>query len=265
MKIVDGATRLLPIIGDPIEQVKSPEALTDRFRALGRNALLIPVHVPAAELDAIVPALKRIGNIDGMVVTVPFKMRMTVYCDRLLDTGRQVGAINALRREADGSWTGDMFDGKGLVRGLRDRGIQIEGRRVLLLGAGGAGSAAGFALAEAGAAAITIHEVDSGKAERLAAGIRAARPGCDARVGAPDPAGHDILANATPVGMNEDARLPVPLGELDPHLVVFDVVTNPEVTPLLRHAAECGCKVYGGRLMYEGQLDELVRFFGMEA
>jgi shikimate dehydrogenase len=264
MKIVDGATRLYAIIGDPIEQVKSPEALTDRFRAAQRNALLVPVHVPTAELDAVVPALKRIGNLDGIVVTVPFKVRMLAHCDKLLDTGRQVGAINALRREKDASWTGDMFDGRGLVRGLRERGIPIEGRRVLLLGAGGAGSAAGFALAAAGAAAITVHEVDRAKAERLAAGIRSAYPACMAAVGDPDPAGYDILANATPVGMNEDARMPAPLGPLDPKLVVFDVVTKPEVTPLLRHASACGCKVYGGRLMYEGQLDELVRFFGME-
>lgn len=264
MKIVDGATRLFAIIGDPIEQVKSPEALTDRFRAAGRNALLIPVHVPPAAFDTIVPALKRIGNLDGIIATVPYKVRVFDQCDKLLDTGRQVGAVNALRRETDGSWTGDMFDGRGLVRGLRERGIPLEGRSVLLLGAGGAGSAAGFALAEAGVGAIAIHEVDAAKGERLAAGIRAAYPRCKATVGPPDPAGHDILANATPVGMNDDARMPAPFDKLDPRLVVFDVVTKPEVTPLLRHAAECGCKAYGGRLMYEGQLDELVKFFRME-
>jgi shikimate dehydrogenase len=136
---------------------------------------------------------------------------------------------------------------------------------VLLLGAGGAGSATGYALAEAGAAAITIHEVDAVKAERLAAGIRAAHPACRAVVRSPDPAGHDMLVNATPIGMADAPRMPVPFGRLDPALLVCDVIMKPEETPLLRHAKECGCTTVGGRAMLDGQVDEVLRFFRIGA
>jgi shikimate dehydrogenase len=263
MSYVDGATRLYAIIGDPVEQVKSPQTLTPRFHALGRNALLVPVHVPSADFDTIVPALMRVGNLDGIIATVPFKSRIMKFCDRILDTGRQVGATNAVRREADGSWTADMFDGRGLIRGLLQRGIEIAGRRALLLGAGGAGSATGFALAEAGAASVTVYEIDGAKAERLAAGIRAAYPKCRTVAGAPSLDGHDMLVNATPVGMPGDKRLPVPFERLDPSLLVCDVIMKPEVTPLLRLAQECGCTAIGGRAMLDGQVDELLKFFGM--
>lgn len=265
MTMVDGETRLYAIIGDPIEQVKSPQTWTPRFHALGRNAILVPVHVPTAEFDAIVPALKRIPNLDGIVVTVPHKSRILPYCDRVLETGRLVGAVNSLRRDPDGSWTADMFDGRGLVHGLRERGIALEGRRVLLIGAGGAGSATAFALAEAGVAAITVHELDRTKAERVIGGLRGAYPNLRAALGPPDPSGHDMLVNATPVGMAEDARLPVPLERLDPELLVCDVIAKPEVTPLLKLAQDCGCTAFGGRLMLEGQIEAQLRFFGMTA
>src|SRR4051794_36310800 len=226
MPIVDGATRLYVIIGDPIAQVKSPEALSERFRAAGRNAILVPAHVPAAAFDAIVPQLLSLANLDGLIATVPFKQRIVPFCAHLLETGREVGAVNVLRRERDGTWTGDMLDGRGLVRGLNENGHKLEGRRALLIGAGGAGSAVGFALAQAGAASLTVHDVDAGRAERLAARVGKAYPRCDARVGAPDPAGHDILVNASPVGMREDDKLPAPLGRLDPALLVCDVVNK---------------------------------------
>jgi shikimate dehydrogenase len=262
--VIDGETRLFVIVGDPIAQVRSPQTFNPRLRAAGRNAVMVPVHIPQLEFDAVLPALKLLRNLDGIVVTVPFKARALTFADRVLATGERVGAINALRREPDGTWTGDMFDGRGLIRGLRERGHEVAGRRVLLLGAGGAGSATGYALAEAGAAAITIHEVDAPKAERLAAGIRAAHPECRAVVGPPDPADHDMLVNATPIGMADAPRMPVPFGRLDPALLVCDVIMKPEETPLLRHAKECGCTVVGGRAMLDGQVDEVLRFFRIE-
>jgi shikimate dehydrogenase len=262
--VVDGETRLFVIVGDPIAQVRSPQTFNPRLRDAGRNAVLVPLHIPQARFDTVFPALMALGNLDGIVVTVPFKARALAFADRVLATGERVGAINALRREPDGTWTGDMFDGRGLIRGLRERGHQIAGRRVLLLGAGGAGSATGYALAEAGAAAITIHEVDAAKAERLAAGIRAAHPACHAVAGPPDSAAHDMLINATPIGMADAPRMPVAFGRFDPALLVCDVIVKPEETPLLRHAMECGCTAVGGRAMHEGQLDELLRFFRIE-
>jgi shikimate dehydrogenase len=200
LPLVDGATRLYGIIGDPIVQVKSPEVMTARFRAAGRNAILVPLHVPAARFDEAVRGVMALANLDGIVITVPYKSRILPYVDRLLPVGERVGAINAMRREADGSWTGDMFDGRGLVRSLREQGVVLQGRRVMQLGAGGAGSAVACAFAEAGATAITLYDVDEAKAHALAERVAAGYPACTIEVAPPAARGPDNLVKATPLG-----------------------------------------------------------------
>ena len=264
---IDGATRVFGIIGDPVAQVRAPEVMNSRFASAGLNAVLVPLHVRPERFDETVRGLLALGNLDGLVVTVPYKARILPFLDRVLPAGRDIGAVNALRREPDGSWTGDNFDGRGFIRGLRARGHEVAGRCVMLLGAGGAGSAVAFALAEAGAAAIAIHDIDRKKAESLVARLHNACA-CDARV-APPATGCDMLVNATPVGMDgaspDAGRLPAAFDRLDPGLLVVDIVMEPEVTPLLALARACGCQVMGGRAMLEGQADELARFFRVGA
>jgi shikimate dehydrogenase len=263
LPVVDGATRLYGIIGDPIEQVKSPEVMTARFRAAGRNAILVPLHIPVARFDEAVRGVMALANLDGIVITVPYKSRILPYVDRLLPVGERVGAINAMRREADGSWTGDMFDGRGLVRSLREQGVTLEGRRVMQLGAGGAGSAVACAFAEAGAAAVTLYDVDEAKARALAERVAGGYPACTIELALPAARGHDILINATPVGMAPGDGMPAELGPLDPSLLVIDIIIKAEPTPLLKHAQACGCRTVGGRAMLDGQAEEVARFFGV--
>ncbi len=263
--IVDGATRLFGIIGDPIAQVRSPEILTARLRGAGRNAILVPLHVAGERFDETVRGLKALANLDGLVITVPYKARVLSHVDRLLANGMRVGAINAMRREADGSWTGDNFDGRGLVRGLRELGHRVAGHRAAVIGCGGAGSAVAVAFAEEGASALSLFDADERRAGDLAHRVRAAFPDCAAARAAPQPDAVDILVNATPVGMAPGDGLPVPLGPLDPRLLVIDVVMKPPLTPLLRHAEACGCRTVPGRVMLEGQVEELIRFFGIAA
>jgi shikimate dehydrogenase len=262
MPIVDGATRLYGIIGHPIDQVKSPQVITPKFRAAGHNALMLPMHVTPERFDETVRGLKALVNLDGIVITVPHKVRIVAHVDRLLPTGQQIGAINAMRREPGGTWVGDMFDGRGLVRGLSANGHSVRGKRVLLLGAGGAGSAIAFALAEAGAASVTLSDTEQSKARDLAARVAKAYPACAIAAGPPKLDGHDILVNATPTGMAPGDGLPADFGALDPQLIVADIIMKPEVTPLLAHARACGCRTMPGRAMLEGQADELVTFFG---
>ncbi|MBV9568460.1 MAG: shikimate dehydrogenase [Hyphomicrobiales bacterium] len=259
--VIDGATRLLGIVGDPIEQVKSPLVFNPRFKAAGVNAVLVPFHVPADAFEPSLRGLMALGNLDGLIVTVPYKTRALSLVDEVLPTGRNVGAINAIRREKDGRWTGDMFDGRGLVRGLAAENISIAGRRTMLIGAGGAGSAVAFAFAEAGAAALTIHDIDATKAQSLVARLQKAFPACLARTGAPQAAGHDVIINATPIGMAEGEGLPAPLGWLEASQLVIDVIAKPEVTPLLAEARARGCRTVGGKAMLDGQVAELEKFF----
>ena len=129
------------------------------------NAVLVPALVPAEHFDKIIPGLMALGNLDGLLVTVPFKARMVPFASRLGATAQCISAVNALRREADGSWTGDMFDGEGFLRGVERKGERIRGRRVLMFGAGGAGSAVACALAGAGVESIGIVDPNAGRVE----------------------------------------------------------------------------------------------------
>jgi shikimate dehydrogenase len=262
-RIVDGATRLYCIIGDPVAQTGSPRVYSARFREAGRNAILVPFHVPAAAFETTVRGIMALGNLDGIIVTVPYKARMLAFADRILPTGRAVGAINALRRDPDGRWSGDMFDGRGMVRAITAHGHAVAGRNALVIGAGGAGSAIACALAEAGTASITLADIDERKAGALATRVSAVAPACTLRVGPATSEGIDLVINASPVGMKPEDGLPAPLGKLAPHVVVADVVLADE-TPLLRHAAACGCPTVRGLEMMLGQVEEMLAFFGMK-
>jgi shikimate dehydrogenase len=257
---IDGATRLYAIIGDPIAQVRSPETFSARFAAAGMNAVMLPAHVPAERFDAIVPALLQLGNLAGLLVTVPFKARMTAFADRLGSTAKTVGAVNALRREADGSWTGDMFDGLGFVRGAEAKGQRVRGRCVALFGAGGAGSAIACALADAGVDSIAIIDPVASKAKALVEKLSRAFPGGSFAVASSVPKGADMVVNASPIGMRPDDGLPSEIDPLAAGTLVGDAVIVPAPTALIRRAMECGCHWVDGRDMHGGQLDAIVAF-----
>jgi shikimate dehydrogenase len=258
---LSGATRLYAIVGDPIAQVRSPEVFSARFAADGVDAVLIPVHVPAARFDAIAPALLALGNLDGVLVTIPFKARIVAYATRLGPAAQCIGAANALRREADGTWSGDMFDGVGFVRGVERKGERVHGRRVALFGAGGAGSAIAYELANAGAQSIAIIDIDAAKAERFAATLSRAFPACTTAAVARMPEGIDMIVNASPVGMQPGDGMPAAIGPIDAGTLVGDVVIVEQPTALIRHALQCGCRVVDGRDMHGGQVDALMQFF----
>ena len=264
--LINGETRLYVIIGDPITQVKSPQVLNPRFAAARMHAVLVPVHVKPDLFEETVQGLIAIGNLDGMIATVPYKARIMPFIGNVLPMAARVGAANALRREADGSWTGDMFDGRGLIRGLRDASVALEGRRIMLVGAGGAGSAVAVALADAGAAAITIFDVDAGKAQALVGRIAAAFPACALRTGPVQIPGHDTLINATPIGMAPEDGLPMALAGLRPDMLVIDVIHKPGgVTEFLGQASALGCRTFDGHVMLHGQAEELAQFFASGA
>ena len=119
-----------------------------------------------------------VANIDGLIVTVPYKARAARLAHRLGPTARRIGALNALRREADGTWSGDMFDGAGFVRAAQRKGETLRGRKVALFGAGGAGSAIACELASAGVVALSIIDPQRDRATALAAALGDAFPGC---------------------------------------------------------------------------------------
>ena len=257
---ISGATRLFAIIGDPIAQVRSPAVYTERFAREDIDAVMIPVHVPAARFDAIVPALFGIANLDGVVVTVPFKARMLPFANRLGATAACIGALNALRREADGTWSGDMFDGEGFVQGAQCKGLRLEGRRVALFGAGGAGSAIACALARAGVASIALIDPDEARAHRLTTRLGTAFPSVAFACADAVPDGSDMIVNATPVGMNDADGLPGAIAGLGPDAVIGDVVIREAPTPIIRLAQRERVPYVTGLDMHAGQADALMGF-----
>ena len=115
---IDGNTRVYAVIGDPVTAVRSPEWFNALFDRNGVNAVLIALQVKRGDLATVFAGLKRIGNLDGLVVTMPHKNAMCELLDELGPAARTIGAVNAARRMPDGRWQGDMFDGRGCVRGL---------------------------------------------------------------------------------------------------------------------------------------------------
>ena len=257
---ISGRTRLFGIVGHPIEQVRSPEMFTAEFRRRALDAILVPLHVLPDDFEALLPQLLCLSNLDGVIFTIPYKVRACALADRVGEQARIVGAINALGRHP-GGWRGDIFDGIGCVEAFRRRGIPLVGKHALLLGAGGAGSAIGVALASERPASLRVYDVDATRAEALAARIGHAFPGLAVSAGAPRLDGIDVLLNATPSGMLDDARLPIAITSLPRAMTVFDAIVKPETTPLLALAERCGCTTVRGREMMRGQIARIVDFF----
>ena len=252
---VSGKTRVFGIVGDPIEQVRSPEMITAEMTRRGHDAVLVPMHVLPSDFDDVLPRILRLRNLGGLVFTIPYKALATMLADELGPQARTLGVINALGRGRDGRWRGDIFDGLGCVEAFRRRGIALAGKRVMLVGAGGAGSAIAAAVAAEQPASLFIFDVDPARASALARKVGATH------VAAASVDDVDVLLNATPVGMLDDARVPIAVDTLPATLVVFDAIVKPERTPLLALAEACGCTTVRGREMMRGQIAKMVDFF----
>ena len=261
-RVIDGLTRLYGIVGDPVSAVRSPEVFNAMFERQGVNAVMVALHVGADELATAWAGLKALRNLAGLVITMPHKVAATTLVDDLGQTGRIVGAINAARREPDGRWTGDMFDGRGCVQGLRVQGHQVAGRKAFLLGVGGAGAAIAVALAEAGIGTLVVQDLETAKRDRVVAMIAADFPGVAVSAGGPGDQSFDLAINATPLGMKAGDPLPFDPGALPASTLVVDVVPKPEMTPMLERAAATGHRIQSGRHMHLGQAVGVARFFG---
>jgi shikimate dehydrogenase len=217
------------------------------------------MQVTSAEFDRFIAGASLARNLDGIVATVPHKFAAYAHCSTATDRAHFLGAANVLRRNPDGGWHGEMTDGEGFVAGIRAAGCRPEGQRVLLIGAGGAGSAIALALVEAGIAELAIHDEDPIRRDNLVVRVKNKR-GADAHAGSADPTGYTLVVNATPVGMRLEDPYPVLVDKLTTGMFVGDVITAPAVTPLIEAARLLGCPTQTGGGMYAAQLD-LMRDF----
>jgi shikimate dehydrogenase len=256
-----GKTHLYAILAHPVAHVRAAEFYNPVFQARGVDAFLIPLHVLPEDLAEVVPRLQKLKNLRGLLLTIPHKEAMVSLCDQLGANARLVGAVNTVRFAPDGL-VGDMFDGIGLVQGALASGITLESRRVLLIGTGGAGRAIAFALAQAGVGALTLANRTASRAESLAADLAKGVPDTPVTVGPPDPSGHEVIINATSLGLHEADPLPLDPNLLTAAMAVIEIIAAVEVTPLRRAATDVGCRTMGGRAMVDHQIEAQLRFFG---
>ena len=256
---LNGATRIHVTIGDPIAQVKSPAGITQGFAARGKDAIMIPLHVKPADVEEFFRLAKKLPNLDGIVITVPHKPVAFRHCDITSDRARVLEVCNVMRREPDGRWNGDMTDGGGFVAALKRSGFDPKGMRALQVGAGGAGSALALSLCMEGVNALSLCDTDSAKRDALIA--RLARHGHKVTaVDKADPAGFDLVVNATPAGMRDGDPLPVDAARLEAKMFVADIITMPLLTPLLAAAQAKGCATQNGQDMFNAQGDFITDF-----
>ncbi|WP_338819437.1 shikimate dehydrogenase family protein [Acidovorax temperans] len=260
--MISGTTQLIAHLGYPTESFKAPMIYNPWFEKRGIDAVVVPMGVKPGDYAGTLAALARVTNLKGALVTMPHKVTTLSLADEITPTARIAGACNALLLRPDGTWLGDQFDGAGFVRGLLRKGRTLRGARVIVSGAGGVGSAIAASLAAEGVAHISLYDTCAASAEGLAERLRAHYPQLVVQTSSNDPAGFDVVVNATPLGMKEGDPLPFDVTRIDPAAMVGEVVMKTEYTPLLQAALAKGCGVQVGTDMLFEMIPAYLEFFG---
>jgi shikimate dehydrogenase len=260
--MISGKTTLIAHLGFPTESFKAPMIYNPWFERAGVDAVVVPIGVKADDYRSFLPLLFHCANVHGALVTMPHKVTTVALLDEVTPTVRVAGSCNAVVKRADGSLLGDMFDGAGFVRGVERKGRRLAGARALVVGSGGVGSAIAASLAAAGVATLAVFDTHAPNAEALASRLRENYPGIDVRTGSNDPAGCDVVVNATPLGMRDGDPMPFDVSRLASTTFVGEVVMKQEMTPLLRAAQALGCPFQIGTDMLFEQIPAYLEFFG---
>jgi shikimate dehydrogenase len=255
-----GATKIIPLLGHPIAQTKSPYGMTTGFALRGVDAIVVPIHVLPQSVAAFLDALDDIENLGGVMATVPHKFALCAHAETMTDRAAFFGSANVMRRDASGRWRADMLDGLGLVRAIERAGGSVAGARALLVGAGGAGSAIALEILNAGAASIAVHDTEANRRDLLISKLNDRHPE-KATAGTASPTGFNVAINATPLGMRAGDAAPLDLDRIDGAMFVGDVVTANDDTPLIRAAKAAGCRCCSGHDMFDASLDLMLDFF----
>ncbi len=261
--MINGHTELIAHIGYPTHTFKSPMIYNPYFEQVGVNAVVVPMGCRPPDYPALLRSVFTLTNVRGALITMPHKVMTVDLLDEVTPTVKVAGACNAVKRTDDGRLVGDMFDGEGFVRGVRRKGLVLSGARALVVGCGGVGCAIAASLAGAGVGAIALYDVHPASAEALAQRLRTHYPAIQVATGSNDPAGCDLVVNATPMGMNEGDPLPVDVSRLEAHTFVGEVVMRTETTAFLAAAQARGCRVQVGTDMLFEQIPAYLEYFGL--
>jgi shikimate dehydrogenase len=260
--MMNGDTRIIAHVGYPTTTFKSSMIYNPWFDARGINAAVVPLGVKSEDFGRAFPEICRFTNFHGALITMPHKVSVIDFVDEVSTAVKVAGSCNAVRRNSDGRLIGDMFDGEGFVRGVARHGGSLRGKRLLVVGAGGVGSAIAASAAAAGASEIALYDVNASSMEALANRLRQSYPSLKVAVGSNDPSGFDVVVNATPLGTYPGDPMPLDVARLSPSTYVGEVVMKQETTAFLAAAQARGCATQIGIDMLFEQIPAYLEFFG---
>jgi shikimate dehydrogenase len=260
--MLNGDTKIIAHIGYPTTTFKSSMIYNPWFEKHGVNAAVVPLGVRAENFGAAFPEICRFTNFHGALITMPHKVSVIAFLDEVSTAVKVAGSCNAVRRTGDGRLFGDMFDGEGFVRGVARHGRSLAGKKVLVVGAGGVGSAIAASSAAAGAAEIAVYDVSTPAMKALAERLSQNYPRLRAALGSTDPSSFDVVVNATPLGMKAGDPMPLDISRLSPSTYVGEVVMKQETTAFLAAAKARGCETQIGIDMLFEQIPAYLEFFG---
>lgn len=263
---ISGTTRVFPVIGWPVEQVKAPAIYNAYFAKHKIDAVCVPMRVAPEHYASFVKSMMSAPNIGGICVAIPHKAATIEVGDIATDAALAAGAANAIFRDTDGRIIVDMIDGEDFVRALdvtvAPDGFDYPQSSALIVGCGGVGSAIAASLADRGIAHLGLVDIDPAVESGLAERLRKHFPATVVTIGEVDERGYDLLVNGTPLGMNPGDPMPFSLDNAKPSAVIADCGMKTENTELLRVAAERGHRVQKGKEMLFEQAPLYMERFG---
>jgi shikimate dehydrogenase len=255
---ISGKTKICGIIGDPVEHTLSPAMHNAAFNNLKLDFIYVAFRVKTNELENAMRGVRTLG-IHGLNVTMPHKNLVIDCLDEIDPTAKFIAAVNTILND-NGKLIGFNTDGVGALKALKENGVDLNGKKLLLLGAGGAANAIAFHAAQEAEELVILNRT----AEKAKKSAELLRRKLNKKIRANSlSASHirgelrdsDILINATSVGMHPKVdQSPVRPEWLRPSLCVMDIVYNPIVTRLAKDAKSKGAKVISGieMLIYQG-------------
>jgi len=260
--MINGDTRIIAHVGYPTTTFKSSMIYNPWFEKRGINAAVVPMGVRRDDFGGAFPEICRFTNFHGALITMPHKVAVMALLDEVSTAVKVAGACNAVRRAEDGRLVGDMFDGEGFVRGVAHNGGSLVGKRLLVVGSGGVGSAIAASAAATGTAEIALYDVDAAAMQGLAGRLKRNYPHLSVSLGSSDPSRFDVVVNATPLGTYPGDAMPLDVSRLRPETYVAEVVMKHETTAFLAAAQAQGCRTQVGVDMLFEQIPAYLEFFG---
>ena len=257
---INGATRLICLFGDPVAHSKSPHLHNRSFERAGLNYAYMAFRVPGEDMKQATDAI-RLLNMRGCNLTMPNKIAVIPFLDKLDPAAEIVGAVNTIVNE-DGVLTGYITDGYGFMKSFAEHGVEVKGKKMVQMGMGGAGTAIAAQAALDGVGEIVMFSPSTGKSwERVGIEVALIAEKTGAKISRHDAndlddlraqlADAELLANATPIGMGKlEGQSPIPDATyLHPDLAIQDAIYQPAETELLKMGKETGCTTINGEGM----------------